>query len=212
MQTFPSQESTFLFPGPAGNIEVLTTTPEKNPPRASVIICHPHPLYGGTMHNKVVSTLARAFNNLGLRTLRFNFRGIGKSEGVHDEGKGEAADVITLANWFKTLFPNDELWLAGFSFGGFIVASVATQYPVAQLISVAPQASRFLSPPLPPVTCPWLIIQGENDEVVPPQELYAWLETVQPQPRLIRFPGAGHFFHGQLIKLRETIESIFISM
>lgn len=206
MLIFPEQETTFLFPGPAGDIEVLTTVPAINPPKASVIICHPHPLYGGTMHNKVVSTLARAFNNLGLRTLRFNFRGIGKSAGMYDEGRGEAEDVIALAKWLQTLFPHDPLWLAGFSFGGFVAAKVATQYPVSQLISIAPQASRFVTPPLPPVTCPWLIIQGEADDVVPPQELYDWIETLEVKPRLLRFPGAGHFFHGQLIKLRETLE------
>jgi alpha/beta superfamily hydrolase len=87
-----------------------------------------------------------------------------------------------------------------------VAASVATRYPVARLISVAPQVSRFLSPELAPVTCPWLIIQGEADEVVSPQELYAWVETLDVKPDLIRLPGAGHFFHGQLIRLRETVE------
>jgi alpha/beta superfamily hydrolase len=207
MLLFPSKESTFLFPGSAGDIEVCTAVPEKKLPNASVIICHPHPLYGGTMQNKVVSALARAFQNLGLRTVRFNFRGVGKSSGSHDEGRGEAADVIELAKWLQTLFPNNALWLAGFSFGGFVAASVAAQFPVAQLISVAPQASRFLSPVLPPITCPWLIIQGEKDEVVSPQELYAWIETLEHKPQLIRLPDAGHFFHGQLLKLRESIET-----
>lgn len=211
MLAFPSQETTFLFPGSVGNIEVLTTVPEKDSPAASVIICHPHPLYGGTMTNKVVSTLARAFHNLGLRTVRFNFRGVGKSAGSHDEGKGEAADLLELAHWLQALFPNDELWLAGFSFGGFVAAAAATQLPVNQLISVAPQVSRFLIPPMPPITCPWLIIQGEADEVVSSQELYTWIETRHPMPRLIRLPGAGHFFHGQLLLLREAIEKAFRS-
>lgn len=211
MQSFPEQESTFLFPGPAGNIEVLTTSPEK-PATASVIICHPHPLYGGTMTNKVVSTLARAFNNLGLRTLRFNFRGVGKSEGAHDEGEGETIDVIELANWLRSLFPNDQLWLAGFSFGGFIVAKASLALSPSQLISVAPQASRFVSPPLPPVPCPWLIVQGEADDVTSPAELYAWIDTLEIQPQLIRIPGAGHFFHGYLIPLREVIQTAFAAV
>ncbi len=211
MLVFPSQESSFLYPGPVGNIEVLTTVPEKNPLSASVIICHPHPLYGGTMTNKVVSTLARAFHNLGLRTVRFNFRGVGKSAGTHDEGKGETADLLELAYWLQMLFPNDELWLAGFSFGGFVAASASTQLSIAQLISVAPQVSRFISPKLPPITCPWLIIQGEEDEVVSPQELYDWIDTLTLKPRLIRIPSAGHFFHGQLIRLRETLEQVFVA-
>lgn len=206
MLSFPSQASTFLFPGPVGDIEVLTTVPEHQPV-ASVIICHPHPLYGGTMHNKVVSTLARAFQNLNLRTVRFNFRGVGKSAGVYDEGRGETADVIALAQWLQALFPQDALWLAGFSFGGFVAASAATQLPIARLISVAPQVSRFLSPKLPTVTCPWLIIQGEQDEVISPAEVYAWVETLQPPPQLIRLPGAGHFFHGQLLELRQCLEA-----
>ncbi len=206
MLSFPSEETTFLFPGAAGNIEVLTAVPEKTPAHGSVIICHPHPLYGGTMHNKVVSTLARAFHNLGLRTVRFNFRGVGKSEGIHDEGKGEAADTIALADWLRTLFPDEPLWLSGFSFGGFVAATVATQYPVSRLITVAPQASRFVSPPLAAVTCPWLIIQGEDDEVVSPQELYDWMDTLKVKPELIRLPGAGHFFHGHLLNLREAVE------
>lgn len=206
MLFFPNQESTFLFPGSAGNIEVLVAVPEAKQPTASVIICHPHPLYGGTMHNKVVSTLARAFHNLGLRTVRFNFRGVGKSAGVHDEGRGEAADAIVLAEWLQTFFPNDALWLAGFSFGGFVAASAATQLPVARLVCVAPQVSRFLSPKLPAVTCPWLIVQGGQDEVVSPEEVYEWVETLQPKPQLIRLPSAGHFFHGQLLELRQCLE------
>jgi uncharacterized protein len=207
MLSFPSQESTFLFPGTVGDIEVLTTVPDHPQPTASVIICHPHPLYGGTMQNKVVSTLARAFQNLNLRTVRFNFRGVGKSAGVHDEGRGEAIDVIVLAQWLKTLFPTDALWLAGFSFGGFVAASAATQLSVARLVSVAPQVSRFLSPKLPAVTCPWIIVQGERDEVVSPEEVYAWVETLWPRPQLIRLPNAGHFFHGQLLELRQCIEA-----
>lgn len=209
MLPFPEKETTFLYPGAAGDIEVLTTMPEHTPVRASVIICHPHPLYGGTMGNKVVSTLARAFSNLGLRTVRFNFRGVGKSAGMHDEGRGETADLLGLAHWLQTLFPQDELWLAGFSFGGFVAATAATQLQVNQLITIAPQASRFLSPALPPITCPWLIIQGEEDDVVSPQELYAWLETRHPAPKLIRIPQAGHFFHGHLLVLREAVENHF---
>jgi len=211
MLSFPSQESTFLFPGTVGDIEVLTAVPEHHQPIASVIICHPHPLYGGTMQNKVVSTLARAFQNLSLRTVRFNFRGVGRSVGTHDEGRGEVADVIVLAQWLQALFPHDALWLAGFSFGGFVAASAATQLSIARLVSVAPQVSRFLSPKLPAVTCPWLIIQGEQDEIVSPEEVYAWVETLQPKPQLIRLPGAGHFFHGQLLELRQRLEMALTS-
>ncbi len=207
MQLFPSQETAFLFPGPVGDLEVITTVPANAEVTATVIICHPHPLYGGTMHNKVVSALARAFHNLGLRTVRFNFRGVGESVGRHDEGRGESDDVVALAQWIQSLFPTEALWLAGFSFGGFVAASTVPRLSVARLVTVAPQVSRFLSPRLPPITCPWLIVQGEQDEIVSPEAVCEWVETLQPKPQLVRLPGAGHFFHGQLIALRQCVEA-----
>lgn len=206
MQSFPTEETTFLLPGPAGNIEILTTPaiPDKEI-AATAIICHPHPLHGGTMTNKVVTTLARVFYDVGLRTVRFNFRGVGQSEGVYDHGIGETEDVIAIANWLKKACPGEVVWLAGFSFGGFVAARAATRLPIAKLITVAPQASRFQSETLPAITCPWLIIQGEQDEVVSPTEVYAWVETLDPKPTLVKLPSAGHFFHGQLMELRKVV-------
>jgi len=209
MQSFPIEETTFLLPGPAGAMEVLTATPKEAPIiKGTAIICHPHPLFSGTMHNKVVTTLARVFRDLGLRTVRFNFRGVGQSEGIHDTGRGETDDVIVLAEWVKTVCPKDELWLAGFSFGGFVAAAAATRLSsVKQLVSIAPMVSRFYEAHLPPITCPWLIVQGEQDEVIAPEETYAWIETLQPKPELIRMPNAGHFFHGKLMELRRQLET-----
>jgi alpha/beta superfamily hydrolase len=205
MNQFPSEETTFLLQGPAGLIEVLTSVPLHSPIKGSAIICHPHPLFGGTMHNKVVTMLARVFHDLGLRTVRFNFRGIGKSHGEHDGGRGETDDVVTIAEWIKTVCPEEALWLAGFSFGGFVAVSAATRLPVKQLVSIAPMVSRFREANLPSITCPWLIVQGEEDEVISPEETYAWIETLQPKPRLIRMPHAGHFFHGKLMELRRVL-------
>lgn len=206
MSSFPSEETIFLLQGPAGAIEVLTSQPrDAEIIKGSAIICHPHPLFGGTMHNKVVTTLARVFHDLSLRTIRFNFRGVGRSHGEHDGGLGETEDVIALAEWIKTIFPDDPLWLAGFSFGGFVAASAATQLSVKQLISIAPMVSRFHEANLPPITCPWLIVQGEQDEVISPEEIYTWVETLHPKPTLIKIPDAGHFFHGKLMELRRIL-------
>jgi hypothetical protein len=211
MQIFPQEEETkILLPGPAGAIEVLTAPApdEANRQLATVIICHPHPLFGGTMQNKVVSTLARTFKELGLRTVRFNFRGVGKSEGVHDNGIGETEDLLTLVKWIREISPQDAIWLAGFSFGAFVSARAATQTLVAQLVSVAPQVSRFIEDKTPPITCPWVLVQGEKDEVVSPAEVFAWYDTLNPKPILIRMPEATHFFHGQLMQLREKLQEV----
>ncbi len=209
MQPFPSKESTFLFPGPMGDLEVLTVPINEMLEKirnATAIICHPHPLHGGTMSNKVVSTLARVFRDLGLRTVRFNFRGVGKSAGTHDEGRGEVDDVIAIANWIKTQFPHDEIWLAGFSFGAYVATKAATKIKTAQLVTIAPQVSRFQHDDLSEVTCPWVLVQGEQDEIIPPEEVFTWIETLPHKPELIRMPGAGHFFHGQLMELRRRLE------
>lgn len=208
-QTFPLTESTILFPGPIGNLELLTSPIAENhlsPKAATAIICHPHPLFGGTMNNKVVTTMARVFRDLGLRSVRFNFRGVGKSEGVHDEGRGELLDLLAIAQWVKNLFPNDAIWLAGFSFGAYVATKAAMQLNSAQLVTIAPQVSRFKEDDLAQVTCPWLLVQGGADDVVSAQEVFAWIETLPHKPEVISMPTAGHFFHGQLLELREQLE------
>lgn len=206
-----SNEEKFLLEGEVGEIEAVLTSPTENIRASTAIICHPHPLYGGTMNNKVVTTLARTFQEMGLKTLRFNFRGVGLSEGQHDEGKGEIKDVLKLANWVKALAPEDTLWLAGFSFGAYVATMAATILKPQQLICIAPQVSRFLSEPLFEVTCPWILVQGEKDEVVSPEEVFAWVETLDTPPQVIRFPEAGHFFHGQLGELRQKIQEVLAS-
>lgn len=210
MQAFPVTESTFLLSGPAGDLEV-TATPagdKVHQPPTVAIICHPHPLHGGTMNNKVVTTLARTFRELGLATVRFNFRGVGKSAGQFGDGVGEVEDLLAVVDWVKKTCPGYELWLAGFSFGGYIAARVATQIPVTQLVTVAPQVSRFTAGVFPSIQVPWVLVQGEEDEVVSPAEVFAWVETLDPKPILIRMPGAGHFFHGKLLELREGLQKI----
>lgn len=198
----------FLISGPAGNLELSVTSPVAEKSAAgTAIICHPHPLHGGTMQNKVITTLARAFHDLGLHTVRFNFRGVGKSAGVYDEGRGETDDALRVIEWVREQRPDDVIWVAGFSFGAYVAARVAGKIKIAQLITIAPPVVRFHLNTLPPITCPWLIVQGEKDEVVPPDEVFEWVETLSPKPTLICMPEAGHFFHGQLLELRQRVEN-----
>ena len=198
-----------MLSGPAGDLEVVASPAVGVRDKSAVaIVCHPHPLHGGTMTNKVVTTLVKTFRELGLATVRFNFRGVGKSAGRFADGVGEVEDLLAVVDWVKKMLPNDDLWLAGFSFGGYIAAKVATQIPVAQLVTVAPQASRFTAEPFPPIMCPWVLVQGERDEVVPPEEVFAWVETLDRKPIVIRMPGAGHFFHGQLLELQKKLQGV----
>jgi alpha/beta superfamily hydrolase len=205
--TFPLTPSTFLLPGPAGAIECASTAPPPDIARAGVaIICHPHPLQGGTMNNKVVTTLERALHELGLATLRFNFRGVGASEGTYDHGVGESEDLLAIAQWLTRVRPHDVPWLAGFSFGSYVALRAAADLPVEQLIMVAPAVTlrNFAALPTPP--CPWLVIQGEADEVVDPAAVYAYVAIHDPAPTLVRMPEAGHFFHRRLIELRQIVQ------
>ena len=162
------------------------------------------------MTNKVVTTLIKAFQAFGLNTIRFNFRGVGKSEGKFDEGNGELQDLLAVIDWVEKENGQQKIWLAGFSFGAFIAASAATQVTVDRLVTVAPPVEHFPMRDLPPITCPWILVQGEKDDVVPSDAVIAWAENRNPKPRIIRFPEAGHFFHGQLTELRTRVEEALV--
>ncbi len=192
--------------GPAGKLEVAMGTPIGLDRNALGIVCHPHPLHGGTMYNKVVTTLARTMQGFGLTTVRFNFRGVGKSQGEFDHGRGEVEDLIAVVKWVQAQTNHQEIWLAGFSFGAFIAASGATRLSVKKLITIAPPVMHFPMRDLPPILCDWIIAQGEKDDVVPPEEVFIFAESRQPPPVLIKLPEADHFFHGQLGVLREKLE------
>jgi uncharacterized protein len=205
---FPETASELRLSGPAGAIEAVAEVPEPQSARAGVaLICHPHPLHGGTMHNKVVVMIERSLRELGLRTLRFNFRGVGASEGEHDDGRGETLDVLALAEWLRQVRPNDALWLAGFSFGSYVALLAARHLPVKQMISIAPPVGRwdFSAAIAPP--CPWLVVQGEDDDVVEPQAVFDWIDAMADKPTLVRMPETGHFFHRRLMDLRGAIKN-----
>lgn len=204
---FPTDKlAKLLLPGPAGQLEIMTTTPEtiRTPP-AIAVICHPHPLFGGTMHNKVIYTLARCFNSIGLATVRFNFRGVGLSQGEYAKGIGESDDLLTVLTWLKQTCPESEIWLAGFSFGAYVAARVAKLWPAKQLICIAPPIENFPFKELPPFPCPWILVQGDEDEVVSPAAVFAWVNSLEHPPEIIKIHGASHFFHGKLIELRDCL-------
>lgn len=205
---FPHSSGSLLLPGPAGLLELAIDVPDATLARQGVaIICHPNPPDGGTLHNKVVTMCARALNELGITTVRFNFRGIGQSEGSFDNGRGEVLDLIAVAEWSQQSNPNAVLWLAGFSFGSWVALLGARQLKVQQMISIAPPVGlRDFSGVLPP-DCPWLLIQGDEDELVDAAEVINWAEAQNPMPHIVRMPDTGHFFHRRLIDLRGAIKN-----
>lgn len=196
-----------MIPGPAGNIEAVVHYPKEQKP-AIAIVCHPHPLFDGTMHNKVVTTLVKTFNELGMTAIRFNFRGIGKSDGKYDNTIGETDDLIAVINWAQENFPNSDLYLSGFSFGSFVAAKVVNQFDVKKLILIAPPVHDFNFTALPEFHCPWVVVQGDADEVVPADQVFAWVHSRKHQPELITMHGVGHFFHGKLVDLRERLLNV----
>jgi uncharacterized protein len=197
--------------GSAGRLEALIETPlpaaagAAASPAAFGVICHPHPLYGGTMDNKVVWTLARAFQELGAPTIRFNFRGVGASAGTHADGPGEVEDALAVIANGRGRWPHAALWLAGFSFGGAVALQAAAAAPPACLVTVAPAITRLDGGDVPRPACPWLIVEGEADDVVPAAVVIGWARRLSPEPELALLPGAGHFFHGRINELRDTV-------
>ena len=199
----PAQER-LAIAGPAGALEAIAEDPGTEG-SSYAVVCHPHPLFGGTMDNKVVTTVARALREAGIPTLRFNFRGVGASGGEFDHGAGETADAQDVAAWGGERWPGRTLVIAGFSFGACVALRVADQGPARLLIAVAPAIQRLEVPSAPVPRCPWLIIQGDADEIVDPAAVIEWVGQIKPKPRLVMLPGAGHFFHGRLHELRDAV-------
>ena len=192
--------------GNAGNIEVLITRPETvNDKTPIAIISHPHPLYGGTMTNKVVSILAKTFAELGAITVRFNFRGVGESEGQYDNGIGEAEDLQLIAAECRKWRPQAPIWLAGFSFGAYVTTRAQTNIQPEKIVLVAPPVSMYPFAELAEITCPWVVIQGGQDEVISASEVKNWVTQRSNAPKLIWMDEAGHFFHGKLIQVKEHL-------
>lgn len=196
--------SSQLIAGPAGELEIAISLPKTTVNNTLGIICHPHPQMGGTMHNKVVTTIAGAFNELGITSIRFNYRGIGLSAGMYGFGKGEVADLLAVYDW-AAQYSNQAIYLAGFSFGSYISLAGATQRSTKQLITIAPAVHLFDFIQLSEPNCPWLIVQGENDEIVDSQQVYDYATHRDQPPKLIRMANTSHFFHGQLVNLKKLL-------
>jgi len=195
--------------GPAGLLESkIVSVDGIQHERTVAIICHPHPQFGGTMENKVVTTLARTFRDLGVPSVRFNFRGVGRSEGDFDNTVGETEDLLAIVNWVIEQEPNAKLWIAGFSFGSYValdaVLKLGAQY-VEQLILVAPAVPKYDANKCLPQGVPVLIIQGDKDEVIAPEDVYAWLHWQTAEYELVRLAEAGHFFHGMLVDMKHQL-------
>lgn len=201
----PGTADTVLLPGAGGRIEALVAVPAA-PPTGIAVVCHPHPLHGGALSNKVTYALASCALKAGLVAARFNFRGVGRSEGTHDEGRGETEDTLAVVAWLRERAPGAALLLAGFSFGAFVSLKAAARARPALQVSIAPPFKYFESEPLPPrPDAPWLVVHGRDDEVVAYEATRAVLARYAPPPELATLDGVGHFFHGRLGDLEVTV-------
>lgn len=206
--TFPATSTTLTLTGPAGALEVAVDLPEGEvtPLPLTVVLCHPLSTEGGSMHNKVVTMVARSLRELGATTVRFNFRGVGESAGEFDHGDGERDDLLAVVAWVNEQRPRDDLWLAGFSFGAYVSLRAVNEARPDAVISIAPPAGRWDFTKIVLPTCPWLVVQGEDDEIVDPQAVYDWIDTLKQKPELVRMHGTSHFFHRKLIDLRGAVQ------
>ncbi len=202
------REQAVTLAGPAGALEGLYRATANA--QGVALICHPNPQQGGTMLNKVVSTLQRTARDQGLATLRFNYRGTGNSEGVHDMASGEVDDAEAALAWLQQRHPGLPVYLFGFSFGGFVVASLSGRLelqgePAVQICLAAPAVTRLVSPHWVAGQGRLTVIQPEQDEVVEPQRVYDWAQEQQRPLELVRIADSGHFFHGKLVELKEAV-------
>ncbi|MFT3897445.1 MAG: alpha/beta hydrolase [Thermomonas sp.] len=206
---FPDVSGVVSLPGLAGPLEVTVDPPEAGASALPLlaVVCHPLTTEGGTLHNKVVTMAARSLRELGATTVRFNFRGAGNSGGTYDSGVGELDDLRAVVAWARAARPGHALWLGGFSFGAYVSIRASAELQPSLLLSIAPPAGRWDFASIPAPTMPWLVIQGEADEIVDPQAVYAWLEKLDPpQLELVRMPDTSHFFHRKLMDLRGAIK------
>lgn len=196
------------FNGLAGRLEGVLTVPAKGKKGLVAMLGHPHSLQGGTMNNKVVTTLARAFAAMGIPSVRFNFRGVGLSQGVYDDGVGESDDLLALCQLWASECPESRYFFAGFSFGSYVTYRAALKWPALCLISVAPPVNHYVYHQDPAAPLNWVILQGDSDEVVPSAMVVEFAAGSNPPIPLHCFPNTGHFFHGKLVALKETVMQI----
>jgi alpha/beta superfamily hydrolase len=190
--------------GPAGALEVAVNLPAAEP-AGLALVAHPHPLQGGSLDNKVAQTLAKTFAAIGYAAVRFNFRGVGASAGTFDDGIGETQDALAALAFARGRFGASlPLALAGFSFGSYVQTRVARQVAFERLVLVGPAVGRFEVGNVPAET---IVIHGEEDDVVPLADVFAWARP-QSLPVVV-FPGCGHFFHGRLVQLQQVVTALY---
>ena len=203
----PGQNRQLFVDGPAGRLETLLAAPRQETASGICVVCHPHPQFGGAMSNKVVYALASSALQAGLLTARFNFRGVGQSEGQYDQARGETDDALAVTAWLRQLLPQAPLVLAGFSFGAHVSLKAAGPARPAALVSISIPFGKYVEdaalPPHP--GCPWLAVHSTDDDVVNYEETRAVLQAYAPPPQQVRFEGAGHFYHGHLTELQQAV-------
>jgi alpha/beta superfamily hydrolase len=196
-----------FFDGPVGRIEAIIKEPD-GPVTRAAIVCHPHPLYGGTMHNKVVFRIARSFQDAGFSVLRFNFRGTGLSEGEHDNGVGEQDDLRAALNFVANKYPDAAVWVAGFSFGAAVMLRAITcDERVKAIIGAGVPFPKYDFTTVAQCKKPKLFVQGALDEFGSPEELVRLVDTFDEPKELKIIPDADHFFDGHLPELQQTVSS-----
>ena len=198
--------------GPAGRLEGIIKEPEGEVVRAAVV-CHPHPLFGGTMHNKVVFRIARAFIDEGFAVLRFNFRGVGQSEGVHDEGRGEENDLRSAVRFLQEQYPAASIWGAGFSFGAAVLLRVVCSEPLVRgFVAAGLPISKYDFSALAGCEMPKLFIQGSLDEFGSAADLERFFGTLKEPRRLKIIEGADHFFVNNLREVQAEVSAFIRSV
>nr|WP_242604419.1 hypothetical protein [Legionella gresilensis] len=200
-------EHAFLFQGKVGNLEAILTLPTEINFNYLALLGHPHSLQGGTMNNKVVTTMARSFKELGIPSIRFNFRGVGKSEGQYDAGIGESEDMLVLQQLWQQQYPYTQFIFSGFSFGSFVAYRAAAQSDSILLITIAPPFHHYnyLEFKAPR---PWFILQGEEDDISPLDMVLDFANQANPKIPVVCFAETGHFFHGNLLLLKSKLMEI----
>ena len=193
-----------ILPGPAGRIEARYQR-QKAPGAPMALVLHPHPQFGGTMNNPLVYDLFHMFHGLGCTTVRFNFRGVGKSAGRFDRGVGETDDLLAIVAWARAQQPSAPLWLMGFSFGAYVAVRALPHTEARGLLLVAPPVTLFDFADLPEIEVPWMVVQGGKDEVISPHAVSQWVHGRSQRPLYAWLAEADHFFHGRLNRLRETV-------
>ena len=199
-----------VIDGPAGDLQALYQPGQVDKP--AVVVCHPHPLYGGTMRNKVVYWIARVFEDLGFTVVRFNFRGVEQSHGQWADGIGEADDAVAVVDWLQAKLPGSEIWLAGFSFGTYAGLLAAAKDPrIARIFAVAPAVNFWSFDFVQQEQRPLLVISGKEDELVPFEQVQAWISTLPEHVGFYPVEGAGHFFPDHMSEMMAVIRSSAIT-